>query len=164
MPLKLSHLKKKKWKRQRFSLEERAQKQMNVPFEYKQVHLQNMHVASIRGKKAFSWFTDNLLWHTLTTILFLFEKLVWIPEDSDSKQFIFMSFAKFQWSWTFRAKHLCDNLFLSPKSSTFFAIQRTVSQAFPVTQHVMLEKQFSITQTLLRHNPLWKKYLCIFCW
>lgn len=47
-----------------------------------------MHVAPIRRKTAFSRFTDNLLWHTLTTILFLFEKLVWIPEHNDSYQFI----------------------------------------------------------------------------
>jgi len=37
---------------------------MNVPFEYKHIHLQNTHVASIRRKKTFSWFTDNLLWHS----------------------------------------------------------------------------------------------------
>ena len=71
----------------------------------------------------------------LTTILFLFGKFVWIPEHNDSNQFIFMSFAKFQWFWTFRAKHLCDNLFLSSKNFTFFKIQRTVSLAFPVTRH-----------------------------
>lgn len=67
---------------------------MNVPFGHKHAHLQNMHVASIRRKKAFSWFTDNLLWHTLTTVLFLFEKLVWIPEHNDSNLFVLMSFCK----------------------------------------------------------------------
>lgn len=34
----------------------------------------------------------------LPLFLFLFEKLVWILEHTGSNQFIFMSFAKFQWS------------------------------------------------------------------
>lgn len=93
---------------------------MIEPFEYKYIHLQNTHVHPSEEKQACSWFTDNLLWHTLTTISLLFEKLVWIPEHNDRNQFIFMSLAKFQWSWTFRAKHLCDNLFLSSKSFTFW--------------------------------------------
>lgn len=106
---------------------------MIEPFEHKYIHLQNTHVHPSEEKEACSWFTDNLLRHTVTTISFLFEKLVWIPEHNDRNQFIFMSLAKFQWSWTFRAKHLCDNLFLSSKSFTYFKIQRMVSLAFPVT-------------------------------
>lgn len=40
--------------KKRFPLEKITQKQMNVPFGYKHVHLQNTHVASIRRKKASS--------------------------------------------------------------------------------------------------------------
>lgn len=84
-------------------------------------------------KKAFSWFTDNLLWHTLTTILFLFEKLVWIPEHNDSNLFILMSFPTFKWSSTFRAKHLHDTLSLLRKSLNI--TPNVIWLAFPAPLH-----------------------------